>query len=107
MAEYWCDYGGNPKGYFCSHIKVFIFVYWQIHKERVIVIIPITKDEAQRLNKEYKIQFHRDNGISSTYSKPKKFFLTPVKRNIDALNEIRGVKSYKNKPNFRNKRVGV
>ena len=73
----------------------------------MIVIIPITKDEAQRLHKEYKIQFHRYNGISSTYSKPKKFFLTPVKRNIDALNEIRGVKTYKNKPNFRNKRVGV
>ena len=73
----------------------------------MIIIIPITKDEAQKLNKEYKIKFHEDNGISSTYSKPKKFFLTPVKRNIDALNEIRGVKTYKNKPNFRNKRVGV
>ena len=73
----------------------------------MIIIIPITKDEAQRLHKEYKIQFHRDNGISSTYTKHKKFFLTPVKRNIDALNEIRGVKTYKNKPNFRNKRVGV
>ena len=73
----------------------------------MIVIIPITKDEAQRLHKEYKIHFHRDNGIASTYTKPKKFFLTPVKRNIDALNEIRGVKTYKNKPNFRNKRVGV
>ena len=73
----------------------------------MIIIIPITKDEAQRLNKEYKIQFHRDNGISSTYSKPKKFFLTPVKRNIDALNEIRSVKPRKNNANFRNKRVGV
>lgn len=73
----------------------------------MIIIIPITKDEAQKLNKVYKIQFHRDNGISSTYSKPKKFYLTPVKRNINALNEIRGVKTYKNKPNFENKRVGV
>ena len=73
----------------------------------MIIIIPITKDEAQRLHKEYKIQFHRDNGMSSTYSKPKKFFLTPLKRNIDALNEIRGVKVHKNKPNFSNKRVGV
>ena len=72
----------------------------------MIVIIPITKDEAQRLNKEYGVKFG-DYGISSTYSKPKKFYLTPVKRNIDALNEIRGVKTYKNKPNFRNKRVGV
>lgn len=73
----------------------------------MIVIIPITKDEAQRLHKEHKIQFHKDNGISSTYSKPKKFYLTPVKRNIDALNDIRGVTSRKNKPNFRNERVGV
>ena len=80
---------------------------WEINDERVIIIIPITKDEAQRLHKDYKIKFHEDNGISSTYTKPKKFFLTPVKRNIDALNEIRGITPRKNKPNFRNKRVGV
>ena len=73
----------------------------------MIIIIPITKDEAQRLNKEYKIKFHEDNGISSTYSKPKKFYLTPVKRNINALNEIRSVQTHKNKPNLRDERVGV
>ena len=75
-------------------------------KERVIFIIPITKDEAQRLNKDFGVKFG-DYGISSTRTKHKKFFLTEDKRNISALNEIRGIKSQKNKPNFRNKRVGV
>ncbi len=78
-----------------------------IKNERVIIIILISKDEAQRLNKEHKIKFHEDNGISSTRTKHKKFYLTVNKRNIDALNEIRCVKPHKNKPNFRNKRVGV
>lgn len=78
----------------------------KIHKERVIVIIPITKDEAQRLNKEYGVKFG-DYGVSSTHTKHKKFFLTENRTNLNALNEIRGVKTYKNKPNFRNKRVGV
>lgn len=72
----------------------------------MIIIIPITKDEAQRLNKEYDVKFG-DYGISSTHTKHKKFFLTENKTNLNALNEIRGVKTYKNKPNFRNKRVGV
>lgn len=72
----------------------------------MIVIIPITKDEAQRLNKEYGVKFG-DYGISSTHTKHKNFFLTENKTNLNALNEIRGVKTYKNKPNFRNKRVGV
>lgn len=73
----------------------------------MIIIIPITKSEAQILNKKYKIKFHKENGISSSYTKHKKFYLTPNRSNIDALNEIRGVKTYKNKPIFRNKRVGV
>ena len=72
----------------------------------MIVIIPITKDEAQRLNKEYGVKFG-DYGVSSTHTKHKKFFLTENRTNIDALNEIRGVIPRKNKPNFRNKRVGV
>ena len=72
----------------------------------MIVIIPITKDEAQKLNKEYGVKFG-DYGISSTHTKHKNFFLTENRSNIDALNEIRGVKPRKNKPNFRNKRVGV
>lgn len=72
----------------------------------MIIIIPITKDEAQRLNKEYGVKFG-SYGISSTHTKHKKFFLTESKNNLDALNEIKGVKTYKNKPNFRNKRVGV
>lgn len=78
----------------------------KIHKERVIVIIPILKDEAQRLNKEYGVKFG-DYGISSTHTKHKKFFLTENRTNLNALNEIRGVVPRKNKPNFRNKRVGV
>ena len=82
------------------------FYITKIHKERVIVIIPITKDEAQRLNKEYGVKFG-DYGISSTHTKHKNFFLTENRTNLNALNEIRGVKTYKNKPNFRNKRVGV
>ena len=72
----------------------------------MIVIIPITKDEAQRLNNEYGVKFG-DYGISSTHTKHKNFFLTENRTNLNALNEIRGVTSRKNKPNFRNKRVGV
>ena len=72
----------------------------------MIIIIPITKDEAQRLNKEYGIKFG-DYGISSTHTKHKKFFLAENRTNLNALNEIRGVTSRKNKPDFRNKRVGV
>ena len=72
----------------------------------MIVIIPITKDEAQRLNKEYGVKFG-DYGISSTHTKHKNFFLTENRSNLNALNEIRGVNLRKNKPNFRNKRVGV
>ena len=45
--------------------------------------------------------------MSSTRTKYKKFYLTETKNNIAALNEIRGVTSHKNKPNFRTKRVGV
>ena len=72
----------------------------------MIVIIPITKDEAQKLNKEYGVKFG-DYGISSTHTKHKNFFLTENRTNLNALNEIRGVIPHKNKPNFRNKRVGV
>ena len=72
----------------------------------MIVIIPITKDEAQRLNREYGVKFG-DYGVSSTHTKHKKFFLTENRTNLNALNEIRDVKPRKNKPNFRNKRVGV
>lgn len=72
----------------------------------MIIIILITKDEAQRLNKEYGVKFG-DYGVSSTHTKHKKFFLTENKTNLNALNEIRGVKAYKNKPDFKNKRVGV
>ena len=72
----------------------------------MIVIIPITKDEAQRLSKDYGVKFG-DYGISSTHTKHKNFFLTESRSNLNALNEIRGVTSRKNKPNFRNKRVGA
>lgn len=72
----------------------------------MIVIIPITKDEARRPNKEYGVKFG-DYGISSTNTKHKNFFLTENRTNLNALNEIRGIKPRKNKPNFRNKRVGV
>ena len=72
----------------------------------MIVIIPITKDEARRLHKDFGVKFG-DYGISSTHTKHKKFFLTENKSNLNALNEIRGVESHKNKPNLRNKRVGV
>ena len=68
----------------------------------MIVIIPITKDEAQKLNKEYGVKFG-DYGISSTHTKYKKYFLTESKSNLNAINEVRGVKPHKNKA----KRVGV
>ena len=58
------------------------------------------------LNKKYGVKFG-SYGISSTHTKHKKFFLTESKNNLDALNEIRGAMPRKNKPNFRNKRVGV
>lgn len=83
-----------------------LFILQKTHKERVIAIIPITKDEAQRLNKEYGVKFG-DYGISSTHTKHKNFFLTENRSNLNALNKIRGVMPRKNKPNFRNKRVGV
>lgn len=72
----------------------------------MIIIIPISKDEAQQLHKFHGVKFG-DYGISSTHTKHKKFFLTENKTNLNALNEIRGIKPRKNKPNFRNKRVGV
>lgn len=71
------------------------YACWQnILKERVIVIIPITKDEAQKLNKKYGVKFG-DYGISSTHTKHKKFFLTENKANLNALNKIRSVMTYK------------
>lgn len=58
------------------------------------------------LNKKYGVKFG-DYGISSTHTKHKNFFLTENRGNLNALNEIRGFISRKNKPNFKNKRVGV
>ena len=72
----------------------------------MIIIILISKDEAQKLSKEYNVKFG-SYGISSTHTKHKKFFLTESKYNLDVLNEIRGITPHKNNPNFRNKRVGV
>ena len=69
-------------------------------------MIPISKEEAHKLNKSYKVNFG-ENGISRTHSKRKKYYLTVNRYNMYALNEIRGIKPRKNKPNFRNKRVGV
>ena len=67
----------------------------------MIIIIPITKKEAQTLNKEYRVPFH-DYGISSTRTKhKKKFYLTAIRTNIDALNEIRGISPRKR----RNERI--
>nr|DAF82087.1 MAG TPA: hypothetical protein [Bacteriophage sp.] len=60
----------------------------------MIIIIPITKKEAQALNKEYEVPFH-DYGISTTHTKHnKKFFLTATRTNITALNKIRGIKRF-------------
>lgn len=72
----------------------------------MIIIIPITKKEAQTLNKEYRVPFH-DYGISSTRTKhKKKFYLTAIRTNIDALNEIRGISPRKRR-NERIKKVGA
>lgn len=72
----------------------------------MIIIIPITKKEAQTLNKEYRVPFH-DYGISSTRTKhKKKFYLTAIRTNIDALNEIRGI-SPRKRHNERIKKVGA
>jgi len=72
----------------------------------MIIIIPITKKEAQTLNKEYRVPFH-DYGISSTRTKhKKKFYLTAIRANIDALNEIRGISPRKRR-NERIKKVGA
>lgn len=84
-----------------------VYAYGKYKTKGRIVIISISKDEAQKLNKYYGVKFHEYGGISSTRTKHKKFFLTENKRNIDALNEIRGVNPHNNKPNFRNKRAGV
>ena len=72
----------------------------------MIIIIPITKKEAQTLNKEYRVPFH-DYGISSTRTKhKKKFYLTATRTNIDALNKIRGISPRKRR-NERIKKVGA
>lgn len=72
----------------------------------MIIIIPITKKEAQTLNKEYRVPFH-DYGTSSTRTKhKKKFYLTAIRTNIDALNEIRGISPRKRR-NERIKKVGA
>ena len=72
----------------------------------MIIIIPITKKEAQTLNKEYKIPFH-DYGISSTRTKHnKKFFLTVTRTNVNALNKVRGIVPYR-KHNKRGEKVGA
>lgn len=71
----------------------------------MIIIIPITKDEAQRLNKEYNVQFG-SYGISTTHTRHKRYFLTENKINLDAISEIREVIPFK-KNKLKNKRVGV
>lgn len=71
----------------------------------MIIIIPITKKEAQTLNKEYKVPFH-DYGISSTRTKHKRFFLTVTRRNVDALNKVRGIVPYR-KQYKKGKKVGA
>lgn len=74
---------------------------------RLIKLKEIDKNEAHILNKKYNVPW-RDNGISTSHSKHgKKYYLCENRTNLNALNEIRGVKAYKNKPNFRNRRVGV
>lgn len=71
----------------------------------MIIIIPITKKEAQTLNKEYKVPFH-DYGISSTRTKHKRFFLTVTRTNVDALNKVRGIAPYR-KQYKKGKKVGA
>ena len=71
----------------------------------MIIIIPITKKEAQTLNKEYRVPFH-DYGISSTRTKHKRFFLTVTRTNVDALNKVRGIVPYR-KQYKKGKKVGA
>ena len=69
----------------------------------MIVIIPITKDEAQRLNKEYGVKFG-SYGISHSYSRHKKYYLRECKNNLRALNEIRKAEA-DNKPHNKQRSV--
>ena len=74
---------------------------------RLIQLKQIDKNEAHILNEKFNIPWH-DNGISTSRSKHgKKYYLCEHYKNLQALNEIRGVKPCKNKHNFKNKRVGV
>lgn len=41
------------------------------------------------LNRDYKIPYKREGGISHTYTKNKKYYLCEDKRNIKALLKVR------------------
>ena len=58
----------------------------------MIIIIPITKDEAQALNAVYGVNFG-DYGISVTRTRYKKFYMTESMRNMRAISEIRNDES--------------
>ena len=51
-------------------------------------MVDITKREAHILNKKYGVPF-KDDGISHSYTKHKKFYLCPSPRNMKALNDLR------------------
>lgn len=51
-------------------------------------LVDITKREAHILNKKYGVPF-KDDGISHSYTKHKKFYLCPSQRNMKALNDLR------------------
>lgn len=54
-------------------------------------LVDITKREAHILNKEHGIPF-KDDGISHSYTKHKKFYLCPSPDNMEALKEVRSKK---------------
>ncbi len=69
-----------------------------------MVIIPITKNEALALSK-MGVKFH--DGISTSFTKHKKYYLSETFKNLKMLRELRAGGVKKDDSRRKNKRVGV
>ena len=55
-------------------------------------IVSITKQEAMILNKEFNVPYKRYEGISHSYTKNRKYYLSESRYNMNALRKIRKYK---------------
>ena len=51
------------------------------------IIILITKETAHKLNKDYNVPFG-ENGISTSKTKYKKYYLCPSRQNVSLLRKV-------------------